>query len=138
MPDYHPLDTRHKANKTGSTQKAGKPWRNVAEPPPPPGAKPGQIRDSDLTEWRAREKTGNAAEKAALQETPLIANFFGPATLYYKIRAALIGERARGHSPGKIALQIVGAFVLYFAIVYLHGLSGLDGMLSGSTMRTID
>lgn len=139
MPDYHPLDTRHKANNSQAATQSRKPWRHVADPSPQPGVPPGPIRDSETAERRARENIGNAAEQTALAETPLLAHLFGPATLYYKIRAALIGQRARDYGPGKIAIQIIAAFVLYFAFVYLDGKYGLTQMLGGRTeMYTID
>ncbi len=139
MPDYHPLDTRHKANKAAKAPKAEKPWRNVAEPAVPSGAKAGPIRDDDTTEWRARERIGRAAERAALKETPLIAHLFGPATLFYKIRATLIGERARGHSHTRIALQFATAFGLYFLVYYMDGLFDLTGLAGAeTTMKSIN
>ena len=139
MAIYHPLDTRHKANKTGGRDRSGKPRRNVKDLPVPPGAKSGPIRDSDAMERRAREDIGRKAERDAIEQAPLVANLFGPATLYYRIRAALIGERARGYGNGRIALNIAGAFVLYVLFVYLDSQFGLNDVLTGSSsMRTID
>ncbi|WP_373636578.1 hypothetical protein [Yoonia sp. BS5-3] len=138
MPDYHPLDTRNKADKQ-KTDGPNRPWRKVADPAPLPGVKSGPIRDSDAMERRAREKIGNDAEQAALRDAPLWANLFGPATLYYKIKAALIGQRARGYGSGKIVFQIIGAFALYFALFYLDSQFGFSQMLGVSTeMYSID
>lgn len=139
MPDYHPLDTRHKANKNAAATQSRKPWRHVTDPPPQPGIDPGPIRDSETAERRARENIGNAAEQAALAEVPWFAHLFSPAALYYKRRATLIGQRARGYGPGKIAIQIISAFALYFAFVYLDGKYGFNEMLGGrAEMYTID
>ncbi|MDX8349631.1 hypothetical protein SLH49_16725 [Cognatiyoonia sp. IB215446] len=130
MANFHPLDTRHKANKRTDPKTDQKPWRQPYEPPVPPGAKTGPIRDSDEIERRAREKIGCEAERDALNETPLTANLFGPAALYYRIRAMLIGERARGHSPMRIALQIIAAFGLYFLVIALDGAFGINDFLT--------
>ncbi|MDX8352244.1 hypothetical protein [Cognatiyoonia sp. IB215182] len=139
MANYHPLDTRHKADKDTDPKKSEKPWRQPYEPPVPPGAKAGPIRDSDEIERRAREKIGRDAEKAALQETPLSANLFGPALLYHKIRAALIGERARGHSYFRIASQIVVAFGLYFLIFHLSNeVEAIQAIFGSTTMQQIN
>lgn len=139
MRQYHPLDTRHKANKAGPNQASGKPWRHVVDPPPAPGARAGPIRDGDALERRAREKIGKEAEQAALNEAPLSANLFGPAILYYEIRAALIGDRARGYGTGRIALNIACAFLLYFLLIFLDRQFGLAELASGAaSMLTID
>lgn len=139
MRSYHPLDTRHKANKPGAAKTSPKPWHHVADPPPPPGAQSRPISDSESAERRARERIGKEAERAALDQAPFIANLFGPATFYYTIRAALIGEGARARGNGRIAMNIAGAFVLYFLLMYLDRQFGLNELLGGSaSMQSID
>lgn len=151
MANYHPLDSRYKAPKPSGTEprvpqhkrakswgqanKAEKitddtkPWRTAGHEDVPAWQKPGPIQDNAGSERRLREKVLLETEQAEMARIPLAASLFGPAATYLKFRAMFRARTATGHSPGMIALQLGGAFVLYFALMQADNMFGINKML---------
>lgn len=123
--NYHPLDVRYKPTKPASRT----PWREVgkvtpAEPQPEMLAKP-TWADNIQKERAARRAEDAQSRKIATN--PLSA--LSPVGSIYSIIRA--GDRVRGIGISGTAGKVVAAFALYFGLMHLDAVLGLNEMLFG-------
>jgi hypothetical protein len=130
MPNYHPLDVRHKPTEPVDLRPKARSWR-IAEPKPEPWQRKGPIQDDPRVEQRKREAHSRDIEQEERKKIPLASHLFTPARLFYETRALLRSKSGVGYSKFQIVTQVVGAVVMYFMLFRADTMFGINDFLIG-------